>query len=102
LELHFFIKGFLIGFVVAAPLGPVGIISLQRTFSKGYLSGLFSGLGISTADAIYGSMAVYGVTAISSFLISQQLWLRLIGGIVICGFGLFLISSAFFYRNYQF
>ncbi|MGD9053367.1 MAG: hypothetical protein PVG17_16035, partial [Desulfobacterales bacterium] len=79
MEISFFIKGFMIGLVVAAPLGPIGIISLQRTLSKGNLSGLFSGLGISTADAIYGALATFGVTAISSFLISQALWLKIIG-----------------------
>jgi threonine/homoserine/homoserine lactone efflux protein len=94
LEIPFFIKGFLIGLIVAAPLGPIGLISLQRTFSKGYLSGLFSGLGISTADAIYGALAVFGVTAMSSFLLSQQLWLRIIGGMVLCGFGARIYSQA--------
>jgi threonine/homoserine/homoserine lactone efflux protein len=94
LEIPFFIKGFLIGFIVAAPLGPIGIISLQRTISNGYLSGLFSGLGISTADAIYSSIAAFGVTAISSLLITQQLWLRLIGGIIICGFGIRIYGQA--------
>jgi threonine/homoserine/homoserine lactone efflux protein len=89
-----FIKGFMIGLVVAAPLGPIGIISLQRTLSKGYLSGLFSGLGISTADAIYGALATFGITAISSFLISQALWLKIIGGIVVCGLGIRIYSQA--------
>ena len=84
----------MIGLVVAAPLGPIGIISLQRTLSKGYLSGLFSGLGISTADAIYGALATFGVTAISSFLISQALWLKIIGGIVICGLGIRIYNQA--------
>jgi threonine/homoserine/homoserine lactone efflux protein len=94
LEIPFFIKGFLFGLVVAAPLGPIGLISLQRTFSKGYLSGLFSGLGISTGDAIYGALAVFGVTAMSNFLLSQQLWLRIIGGMVICGFGIRIYNQA--------
>jgi threonine/homoserine/homoserine lactone efflux protein len=94
LEISFFIKGFVIGMMVAAPLGPIGILSLQRTVSEGYLPGLFSGLGISTADAIYGSIAAFGVTAISGFLISQQLWFRLIGGAVICGFGFQVYSQA--------
>ena len=94
MEITFFIKGLLIGFVVAVPLGPVGIICLQRIFSKGYLFGLLSGLGISTADAIYGSIAAFGVTAVSSFLISQQLWFRLIGGLIICGLGIRICGQA--------
>jgi threonine/homoserine/homoserine lactone efflux protein len=94
LEIPFFIKGFLIGLVVAAPLGPIGIICLQRTVSKGYLLGLFSGLGISTADAIYSALATLGVTAISSFLVSQELWLKIIGGIVVCGLGIRIYRQA--------
>jgi threonine/homoserine/homoserine lactone efflux protein len=94
LEPSIFIKGFLIGLVVAAPLGPIGIICLQRTFAKGYLSGLFSGLGISTADAIYGAFAVFGATALSGFLISQQFWLRLLGGMVVCGLGIRIYGQA--------
>jgi threonine/homoserine/homoserine lactone efflux protein len=94
LEIPLFIKGFLIGLVAAAPLGPIGIICLHRTFSEGYLSGLFSGLGISTADAIYGAFAVFGVTAMSGFLISQQFWLRLIGGTVIGGLGIRIFGQA--------
>lgn len=94
LEIPFFIKGFLIGLVVAAPLGPIGIICLQRTLSKGYLLGLFSGLGISTADAIYSALATFGVTAISSFLISQELWLKIIGGSVVCGLGIRIYRQA--------
>jgi threonine/homoserine/homoserine lactone efflux protein len=84
----------MIGLVVAAPLGPIGIISLQRTFSEGYLPGLFSGLGISTADAIYGALVTFGVTAISGFLMSQELWLKIIGGVVICGLGIRIYSQA--------
>lgn len=94
LEIPFFIKGFLIGLVVAAPLGPIGIICLHRTLSKGYLPGLFSGLGISTADAIYGALATFGVTALSGFLMSQELWLKIIGGMVICGLGIRIYSQA--------
>ena len=84
----------MIGLIVAAPLGPIGIISLQRTLSKGYLAGLFSGLGISTADAIYGALATFGVTAVSGFLLSQELWLKIIGGIVIIGLGIRVYNQA--------
>jgi threonine/homoserine/homoserine lactone efflux protein len=88
LEIPLFIKGFLIGLAVAMPLGPIGILCIQRTFSEGYLPGLFSGLGISAADAIYGGMAFFGVKALSGFLISEAVWFRLIGGIAIGVMGL--------------
>jgi len=82
-----FFKGFLIGLVMAAPVGPVGILSLKRTFSAGHLCGLVSGLGISTADAVYGLLAAFGLSAVSSFLLAQQVWLHILGGLVLCGLG---------------
>jgi arginine exporter protein ArgO len=87
LEIPLFIKGFLIGLAVAMPLGPIGILCIQRTFAEGYLPGLFSGLGISTADAIYSGMAFFGVKALAEFLISEAVWFRLIGGIAIGAMG---------------
>jgi threonine/homoserine/homoserine lactone efflux protein len=94
LEVEFFIQGFFIGLSVAAPLGPIGILCLQRTFSEGHLSGLLSGLGISTADAICCFIAAFGLTALSGFLISQQLWLRLVGGAIVCILGVKIYLNA--------
>ncbi len=68
---------------MAAPVGPVGILSLKRMFASGHLCGLVSGLGISTADAIYGFLAVFGLTAISDFLLVQQPWFRILGGFIL-------------------
>jgi threonine/homoserine/homoserine lactone efflux protein len=88
LEFLLFTKGFLIGLTMAAPVGPVGILSLKRTFMKGHLYGLVSGLGISTADAIYGLLALFSLTTISDFILAHQLWLRILGGIILCGLGI--------------
>jgi threonine/homoserine/homoserine lactone efflux protein len=88
LEIIFFIKGFIIGIFVASPPGPVGTLCLRRTFSEGYISGLLSGLGVSTADAIYSFIAGFGLTGVLKFLISYQLWLRLICGIILCFLGI--------------
>lgn len=68
------------GFSIAAPVGPIGVLCIRRTINNGRLSGLVSGLGAATADGLYGCVAAFGLTFISSFLVSQQLWLRLIGG----------------------
>lgn len=68
------------GFSIAAPVGPIGVLCIRRTISNGRLSGLVSGLGAATADGLYGCVAAFGLTFISSFLVSQQFWLRLIGG----------------------
>jgi threonine/homoserine/homoserine lactone efflux protein len=78
--LRFLLKGLVIGFSIAAPVGPIGVLCIRRTLAEGRLSGLASGLGAATADALYGCIAGFGLTFISSFLINQQLWFRLIGG----------------------
>jgi threonine/homoserine/homoserine lactone efflux protein len=77
---EFFAKGLVIGFSIAAPVGPIGVLCIQRTLAYGRLTGFASGLGAATADAMYGFVAAFGLTFISGFLVEQQLWLRIIGG----------------------
>lgn len=79
MDVHFFIKGFVIGFTIAASIGPIGILCIRRSLAHGYLSGLFSGMGVATADGFYGAVAAFGLTFVSSFLIKQQIWLQIIG-----------------------
>ena len=80
MEIGFLLRGLLIGFSIAAPVGPIGVLCIRRTLAGGRASGLVSGLGAATADAVYGSIAGFGLAFISNFLVSQQVWLRLIGG----------------------
>jgi len=87
-DISFLLKGLIIGFSIAAPVGPIGVLCIRRTLSNGRTSGLVSGLGAATADAIYGSIAGFGLAFISNFLVSQQIWLRLIGGVFLCYLGL--------------
>lgn len=75
-----FLKGFVIGLMVAVPIGPIGLLCVNRTLSRGPAYGLFSGLGVATADAISAGIVALGLTLVSGFLLDQQLWLRLIGG----------------------
>jgi threonine/homoserine/homoserine lactone efflux protein len=84
----FFLRGLIIGFSIAAPVGPIGVLCIRRTLADGRASGLISGLGAATADAIYGSIAGFGLTFISSLLIRHQGWLRLVGGTFLCYLGL--------------
>jgi threonine/homoserine/homoserine lactone efflux protein len=84
----FLLRGLAIGFSIAAPVGPIGVLCIRRTLAEGRASGLVSGLGAATADAIYGCIAGFGLTFISNFLVSQQVWLRLIGGVFLCYLGL--------------
>jgi threonine/homoserine/homoserine lactone efflux protein len=83
-----FIKGFVIGFSIAAPVGPIGILCIQRTLSGGNVQGLVTGLGAATADAVYGFIAAFGLTFISNFLVGQTTWFRLVGGIFLCYLGI--------------
>ena len=96
MDVSFLLKGVIIGFSIAAPVGPIGVLCIRRTLTKGRASGLLSGLGAATADAIYGCIAGFGLTLISDFFISQQVWLRLVGGIFLCflGFRTFLSKPA--------
>jgi threonine/homoserine/homoserine lactone efflux protein len=84
----FLLRGLAIGFSIAAPVGPIGVLCIRRTLAEGWAPGLVSGLGAATADAIYGCIAGFGLAFISNFLVSQQVWLRLIGGVFLCYLGL--------------
>ncbi len=92
MEISFFLKGIILGFSIAAPVGPIGILCIRRTLQFGRFSGLFSGLGAAAADVIYAIIAAFGLTYISNLLIAGQFWFRLIGG----GFLLYLGWKIFF------
>jgi threonine/homoserine/homoserine lactone efflux protein len=82
-----FVRGLVVGFSIAAPVGPIGVLCIRRSLAHGQLAGLVSGLGAATADGLYGSVAGFGLTAVSGLMMSQQGWLRLIGGGFLCVLG---------------
>jgi len=88
MEATFFFSGLIIGFSIAAPVGPIGVLCIRRTLVNGRVSGFVSGLGAATADALYGCVAGFGLTFISSFLIGQQVWFSLIGGVFLLYLGI--------------
>lgn len=88
MDFSFLLRGLIIGFSIAAPVGPIGVLCIRRTITEGRAHGLMSGLGAATADALYGCVAGFGLTFISDFLISQQTSLRLIGGGFLCFLGI--------------
>lgn len=88
MDISLLLRGLVIGFSIAAPVGPIGVLCIRRTLAEGRASGFVSGLGAATADAIYGCIAGFGLTFISSVLINQQVWLRLVGGAFLCYLGL--------------
>ncbi len=81
-------RGLLLGFSIAAPVGPIGVLCIRRTLAQGRLTGFASGLGAATADALYGSIAAFGLTVISGALIGAQVGLRLVGGLFLCWLGI--------------
>lgn len=87
MDFIFFLKGIAIGFAMAVPVGPIGILCIRKTLTEGRLRGLIIGLGAATADLFYGSVAAFGLTFISDILISQRIWIRLVGGTLLLFLG---------------
>jgi len=83
-----FLRGLLIGFSIAAPVGPIGVLCIRRTLSDGRMSGFLSGLGAASADMVYGALAAFGLTAVQDALLGRSDWLRLVGGMFLLYLGL--------------
>jgi len=82
-----FIKGIIIGLLVSAPLGPIGIMCIQRTLNRGYMSGFVSGLGAAAADIIFAVIAGFGLTIIINFIEEKHLYFQILGGIFVLYIG---------------
>ena len=87
IDLAVFLKGFTIGLAIAAPVGPIGLLTIRRTLAHGRAAGILTGLGAASADAIFGSIAAFGITAISSIMIGAKFWLGIIGGLFLIYLG---------------
>ena len=81
-------RGALLGFSIAAPVGPIGVLCIRRTLAEGRVSGLATGLGAAAADGVYGAIAALGLTWITSALVDQQMWIRGIGGAFLLWLGI--------------
>jgi len=82
------LRGFVLGFAVAATPGPIFFLCLRRTLVRGWLNGLVSGLGVATADGFYAAVAAFGISAITAAISGERRWLALGGGAVLVVFGL--------------
>jgi putative LysE/RhtB family amino acid efflux pump len=82
-----FARTFLIGVAVAAPVGAMGVLCIQRTLARGWRAGITTGLGIATADGTYAALAAFGVAALSAALVAWQTPLRLVGGAILIYLG---------------
>jgi threonine/homoserine/homoserine lactone efflux protein len=87
------IRGLIIGFTIAAAVGPITLLVVRRTIDHGGVYGFASGLGVATADATYGAIAAFGLTAITSLLVSNHTLLGLLGGVVIVFLGIRIARS---------
>ncbi|MDH5506096.1 MAG: LysE family translocator [Anaerolineae bacterium] len=87
MTLSFFLQGLLIGLTIAASMGPISILCIQRTLVHGRSYGLVSGLGAAVVDGLYGFIGGMGLAVVSASLANQQSWLRLVGGFVIVFMG---------------
>ena len=81
------VQGLVIGFSIAAPVGPIGVLCIRRSITDGPRIGLLTGLGAASADAVYGAIAAFGLTAVSGLLIKHRFLLGLIGGLFLCYLG---------------
>jgi threonine/homoserine/homoserine lactone efflux protein len=87
------LKGILLGLAVSMPLGPIGIILINRTIKRGMLSGFFSGLGLATADTLLAVLAALGFNVILSFINQERFIISVIAGLIIIGIGLKIFLS---------
>jgi len=94
MDATFIVRGWLIGFAIAAPVGPIGVLCIRRTLSDGRLNGFLSGLGAATADSTYGAIAAFGLTALQDLLLRQQVWLRIAGGLFLLYLGIRTLLAA--------
>lgn len=88
-----FMWGVIVGFSTSVPIGPVGVICVQRTISKRLLAGLITGLGAVVGDAFMASVGIFGISSISDFIAEYQTILRILGGSILIFMGLSMIIS---------
>jgi len=87
------LRGFLLGFAVAATPGPIFFLCLRRTLVRGWLNGLVSGVGVATADGFYAAVAAFGISAITTAVTGQRRWLVLGGGALLVVLGVRIVFA---------
>jgi len=88
-DIELFFKGALAGLAISAPIGPVNVLCISRTVLRGRRGGLISGLGAATADTVYGTIAGFSIQFIIQFVIREESWIRMFGGILLIAIGVF-------------
>ena len=83
----YFLEGAVVGFSLAAPIGPVGILCVRRTLEHGARYGLVIGVSAASCDMVNSIVAAFGITLVSDFITLEQYWIRLVGGIILLVIG---------------
>ncbi len=91
--LELLLKGAVIGFMVSIPLGPIGVLCVQRTVNKGRRSGFISGLGAAAADTLFALIAGLGISIVIGFIEEKQIFIQVIGGVIIIYLGIYVFYS---------
>jgi len=89
----YLLEGFTIGFLIAMPTGPIGVLCVRRTLTYGNYHGLIVGLGSASADVVYALIAAFGITLVSDFIIGMLHWIRLAGGVLLLILGILIFRS---------
>jgi threonine/homoserine/homoserine lactone efflux protein len=93
-ELELLIKGMIAGLMIAAPVGPVNILCINRTLTSGWKSGVISGIGAAAADMFYGAVAGFSISLVIQFLVREQFWINLVGSVL-----LIVIGISYFFKR---
>lgn len=88
-DIGYFLRGILVGISVSIPLGPIGVMIVQRTLTRGNWAGFFSGVGAAMSDLLYALIAGYGFTLVIDFIEDNQQWLKIGGGAILMIFGIY-------------
>ncbi|MCL1868074.1 MAG: LysE family translocator [Paludibacter sp.] len=88
-----FAKGIIIGLCVSVPLGPIGMLCVQRTLHRGQLHGLITGLGASASDLFYTLISLFCLSFIINFIDKNEILIQILGSLIVCAFGLFTFRS---------
>ena len=91
--LDLLVKGLIVGVVVSAPLGPVGVLCIQRTLNKGRWYGFVTGLGAALSDIGYSLITGYGMSFMDEFLAKNQVLLQIVGSVMLLMFGIYTFRS---------
>lgn len=90
---HILLYGFIIGVLISAPMGPIGMLVIQRTLSKGRWPAFFTGLGAGLSDLVYCLLTGFGISFITDLIETHQFILQIVGGVVLAAFGVYLFTK---------